>query len=197
VINAATTNTLLALNKGTRSGSIFDLNAFKIYVDGNLVYQPCLKIPYTLSKTGSKIVDSIYRDRVTDMYEQFGYAPYYTLDTTNSNYTIPKGEVYGMVNKLVPTLVAPDYSKPVSLTYSSGLVMDNDGWLEVQIQSSEATANPYVSINGSIICRTSVNSNGDLNRDTAMMVVRKGDVITSGGYTDDTAIVLTYYPFKV
>lgn len=174
-----------------------DLNAFKVYVDGDLVYQPCLKIPFTLSKTGAKIVDSIYRDRVTDMYEQYGYAPYYTLDTTNSNYTIPKGEVYGMVNKLVPTLVAPDYSKPVSLTYSSGLAMENDGWLEVQIQSSEATANPYVSINGSIICRTSVNSNGDLNRDTAMMVVRKGDVITSGGYSADTDIVLTYYPFKV
>ena len=186
-----------ATNYGSFNAGSIDLNAFKIYVDGNLVYQPCLKIPFTLSKTGAKIVDSIYRDRVTDMYEQFGYAPYYTLDTTNSNYTIPKGEVYGMVNKLVPTLVAPDYSKPVSLTYSSGLVMENDGWLEVQIQSSEATANPYVSINGSIICRTSVNSNGDLNRDTAMMVVRKGDIITSGGYSANTAIVLTYYPFKV
>ena len=69
-------------------GSI-DLNSFKIYVDGDLVYQPCLKIPYTESKTGSKIVDSIYRDRVNDMAEQFGFANYYTLqDEANGNYTV-------------------------------------------------------------------------------------------------------------
>ena len=63
---------------GVCDGSI-DLNAFKIYVDGNLVYQPCLKIPYTQTKDGKKIVDSIYRDRVEDEYGQAGFTPYYTL----------------------------------------------------------------------------------------------------------------------
>ena len=66
-----------------------DLNAFKIYVNGDLVYQPCLKIPYTLSKTGSKIVDVYARDRVNDMYEQFGSAPYYTLqEDSGINFTL-------------------------------------------------------------------------------------------------------------
>ena len=83
-------------------GSI-DLNSFKIYVDGNLVYQPCLKIPYTESKTGSKIVDSTYRDRVNDMYEQFGYAPYYTLSDTD--FTLPMGEIYGMMQKIAENSV--------------------------------------------------------------------------------------------
>ena len=70
------------------NGSI-DLNAFKIYVDGNLVYQPCLKIPYTQTKDGKKIVDSNYRDRVEDEYTQAGYTPYYTLDTeSRGNYTV-------------------------------------------------------------------------------------------------------------
>ncbi len=86
-------------------GSI-DLNLFKIYVDGNLVYQPCLKIPYTEAgngkgynaSTGSKVVQSIYRDRVSDMYEQFGYAPYYTL--SESDFTLPMGELYGMIENL-------------------------------------------------------------------------------------------------
>lgn len=78
-------------------GSI-DLNSFKIYVDDDLVYQPCLKIPFTESKTGSKIVNSIYRPRVNDMYEQFGYAPYYTLSDTD--FSLPKGEIYGMIEKL-------------------------------------------------------------------------------------------------
>ncbi|MCQ2957295.1 MAG: hypothetical protein MJ180_00160 [Candidatus Gastranaerophilales bacterium] len=71
------------------NGSI-DLNSFKIYVDGNLVYQPTLKIPYNQSKTGSKIVNAIYRDRVQDMYEQFGWANYYTLSDTD--FTVPMGE---------------------------------------------------------------------------------------------------------
>ena len=78
------------------NGSI-DLNAFKIYVDGDLVYQPCLKIPYTESKTGSKIVDAVYRDRVNDMAEQFGYAPYYTLSDTD--FTLPQVELYGNIQQ--------------------------------------------------------------------------------------------------
>ena len=79
-------------------GSI-DLNAFKIYVDGNLVYQSCLKIPYTESKTGSKIVNSVCRDRVNDMAEQFGYANYYTLDEDNGNFTLPQVELYGLIGQ--------------------------------------------------------------------------------------------------
>ena len=92
------TNFKLSNFSTTTQGSI-DLNAFKFYVDGNLVYQPCLKIPYTESKTGSKIVQSVYRDRVSDMYEQFGYAPYYTLDEDNGNFTLPMGEIYGMLER--------------------------------------------------------------------------------------------------
>ena len=80
------------------AGSI-DLNSFKIYVDGNLVYQPCLKIPYTQSKTGSKIVDVAYRDRVIDIYEQEGQAGYYTIDEPNKNFTLPMGEIYGMIGQ--------------------------------------------------------------------------------------------------
>lgn len=76
--------------------SSLDLNSFKIYRDGDLVYQPCLRVPYTQSKTGSKIVDGVYRYRVQDVYEQFAAAPYYTLDETNNNFTLPMGEIYGM-----------------------------------------------------------------------------------------------------
>ena len=77
-------------------GSV-DLNSVQILNNGNLIYQPCLKIPYTLSKTGSKIVDAAYRDRVQDMYEQYGYAPYYTIDKENENFSLPMGEIYGMI----------------------------------------------------------------------------------------------------
>ena len=76
-----------------------DLNDIQVYINGNLVYQPCLKIPYTLSKTGSKIVDAAYRDRVQDVYEQYGYAPYYTIDEENENFTLPMGEIYGIIEQ--------------------------------------------------------------------------------------------------
>ena len=69
----------------------YDLNAFKVYVDDQLVYQPCLKIPYTQSKTGSKIVDGVYRDRVQDMYEQYGYTHYCTLGDTDFTLATCKG----------------------------------------------------------------------------------------------------------
>ncbi len=80
-----------------------DLNSIKVYSNGNLIYQPCLKIPYTLSKTGSKIVDVLARNRVQDAYEQLGEALYYTIDENNQNYTIPMGEVYGMLQSISKT----------------------------------------------------------------------------------------------
>jgi hypothetical protein len=83
-------------NNRVFNGSI-DLNAFKIYVNGDLLYQPCLKIPYTQSKTGSKVVNSTYRGRVNDMAEQFGYANYYTLDEDNGNFTLPQVELPGLI----------------------------------------------------------------------------------------------------
>ena len=96
-------NNTASLLTGCKEGTQADLNAFKVYVDGDLVYQPLLKIPYTESKTGSKIVDSIYRDRVTDMYEQYGYAPYYTLSDTD--FTLPMGDLYGMIENLKKLII--------------------------------------------------------------------------------------------
>lgn len=92
-------------------GSI-DLKQFSITVDGKEVFggnktgidtfvinNENTEIPYTQSKTGSKIVDVAYRDRVQDLYEQFGVAPYYTIDETNQNFTLPMGEIYGMIER--------------------------------------------------------------------------------------------------
>ena len=70
------------------TGSV-DLNSLKIYIDDDLRYQPCLKIPYTLVEDGKKIVDNVYRSRVEDEYNQAGYTPYYTLQSElGDNYTV-------------------------------------------------------------------------------------------------------------
>lgn len=68
-------------------------------IDGNTV-----TIPYTLSKTGSKIVDSTYRTQVNAVYNEYGYAPYYTLSDTD--FTLPMGEVYGMIERKMPNTTA-------------------------------------------------------------------------------------------
>lgn len=111
------------VNYGQVTGSI-DLNSFKIYVDGNLVYQPCLKIPYTLSKTGSKIVDVEYRDRVIDLYEQEGQARYFTIDETNKNFTLPMGEIYGMIEDS-----KKGYHPPLLSTMWSDHLLNDMSWL--------------------------------------------------------------------
>lgn len=82
-------------------GSI-GLKQFSIKVDGGTVFSgnqtgvdtytinnSIVTIPYTLSKTGSKIVDSAYRSQVSAVYQAFGYAPYYTLsENSKINYVI-------------------------------------------------------------------------------------------------------------
>ena len=85
-----------------------DLKSFAIWVDGVPVFNGNItgtdtineiQIPYTLSKTGSKIVDVAYRDRVQSLYSQTGEALYYTIDEPNQNFTLPMGEVYGMITQ--------------------------------------------------------------------------------------------------
>ncbi|MBQ1769074.1 MAG: hypothetical protein IIZ99_00020 [Turicibacter sp.] len=86
------TDLCLGYNYGDYS---INLNTLKVHIAENLVYQPCLKIPYTESKTGSKIVNAVYRGRVNDMASQFGYANYYTLSDTD--FTLPQVELYGLI----------------------------------------------------------------------------------------------------
>ena len=98
---ASTPFTTLSLRIGANNAvylkDSFDLNNLKIYVDDKLVYQPCLKIPYVISITGSKVADRSSLSRIIDIYEQYGYAPYYTV--TNTDFTLPQGELYGMITR--------------------------------------------------------------------------------------------------
>jgi len=110
------------------TGSI-DLNALKIYVDGNLVYQPCLKIPYTKGSEqyGGKYVNAQYLPRVKDAYEQGLANDYFTLDEVNGTYTLPMGNLYGMIEKL--NQLAKDEIGLPKATLSNTL-NDNEIWLE-------------------------------------------------------------------
>lgn len=116
------------------NGSI-DLNAFKNYIYGNLVYQPCLKIPYIRANEHSRVVDVAYRDRVQDLYEQTGEALFYTIDEQNQNFTLPAGDIYGMItkNREILDIVYP-IGRP--MPEENNVLLDNEVWLE------GATVNP-------------------------------------------------------
>lgn len=113
--NLFNSSRLIAIGAGSwqpYTGSI-DLKQFSITVDGQEVFNgnktgvdtytigsDTITIPYKVSKTGSKIVDSSLRPEVEAVYEDQGYAPYYTLDETNGNFTLPMGEIYGYITRL-------------------------------------------------------------------------------------------------
>lgn len=70
------------------TGSI-DLNSFQIYVNDELVYQPCLRIPYNKTNAGVKISNINYRDRIEDCYTYYNTANYFIIDEENELYQIP------------------------------------------------------------------------------------------------------------
>lgn len=83
-----------------------DLNAFRIFVDYENyeedvpTYQPCLCIPYTLSKFGVKIVDGIYAERTLDCYNQFRTGNYFILDEENQQFRLPFDSPNGLNHTL-------------------------------------------------------------------------------------------------
>ena len=80
-------------------------NAYKNDVDYITANGVKKEIPYTLTRTGSKIVSAEYREFLTTFYEENGYTNYFTIDEENKNYTLPMGEIYGkLVDKDLSTL---------------------------------------------------------------------------------------------
>lgn len=99
----------------------------KIGIDTYTINSSTVTIPYTLSKTGSKIVDAEYRTQVSSVYNEFGYAPYYTLSDTD--FTLPQGELYGMYNKSLSGTM-PDYKNGISIgtTVGTEYTAPSDGY---------------------------------------------------------------------
>lgn len=91
----------------------YDLKRFDIFDNGTNIFSGKktgvdiindIEIPYTQSKTGSKIVDAQYKDRVEDAYTTNGEAIYYVLDKEKSTVQLPKGDIYGMITKINDTI---------------------------------------------------------------------------------------------
>ena len=79
-----------------------------------------------------KIVDAVYRDRVQDMYEQFGYTPHYTL--SESDYTlatIPNIEPFidgDWVDCNIVLDAGATYPTTADITYDLSSYIPDDGY---------------------------------------------------------------------
>lgn len=116
----------------------YDLNQLKVYVDGQLVYQPGLKIPYTQTKDGKKIVDDIYRNRVEDEYVQAGYTPYYTLNTSNPKNFVVHGSLTVSDNWVVSGFSAGNF-----IVTGQSLPIDKDFVLNVEYEITQGFLTKY------------------------------------------------------
>ena len=185
-----TQSPLLGEGNTTTNWTTYDLNTYKFYIEDELVWQPCLKIPYTESKTGSKIVDAAYRDRVQDMYEQFGYAPYYTIDEENENFTLPMGEIYGMIERKNNELNNPfslfDYKYADAPIYNMSWLQANGNWYAKSV---------YVSAYEALV----VENNSDITAGTTTTLPSGGSYtkrglsvkVSTDEYTDTDFVINT------
>lgn len=160
-----------------------NLNHCKISSSKGDKYYPCVYIPYSESNTGSKIADFTYRLPVQYAYEINGFAPYYTIDEVTRNFTLPLGELYGIVNtttdkkvaelqNAVTSLIMPDYENGISITVNTDYTAPSDGWVGIYANNSGGT----FTINGEQMGY--VNQNGS-NNDAVFTIfpVAKDDVV--------------------
>jgi hypothetical protein len=74
--------------------------------DSYTVNGSTVTIPYEVTSGGAKIANSAYRTAIQSVYAENGFAPYYTIDETNQNFTLPMGDLYGMLQKLSDRITA-------------------------------------------------------------------------------------------
>ena len=90
-----------------------------------------MKIPYTESKTGIKVVDSTYLDRVKDVYDQHYLERYYTADeTTQTVYEYPLfrdsmhayefDEGFDQSIKKVGVMISPEFTETTDVNMVKG-----------------------------------------------------------------------------
>lgn len=128
---------------------VIDLNATRVYVNGKLVYQPCLRIPYTLTKDGKKIVEYQHRHRVEDEYKQAGFTPYYMLNTIERANFANFGDV-----SIDTDWVASGFDANSYLERSTDFSITNELRIKTKVKYSTVAnsspypqAKPFVSIN--------------------------------------------------
>ena len=103
-------------HKGDETVEVYnDLNKFRVYNRGKLVYRPLFRIPVTISKFGVKFVDAKYRWMADEAYNIHNAGHMYIIDEENKTITLPLNDIYSLIQKEYET--RPIYGK--GLKYDS------------------------------------------------------------------------------
>ena len=177
---------------GSYMKGIIDLKDFYVTVNGNQIFNgnitgidtytinsQTVSIPYTLCKTGSKIVESSYRTQVAEVYSQEGNTPYYTLSDTD--YTLPQGELYGMIQNAYQNGFLDDANGitmgfPLTPTTTpSTFTAPSAGWAYIYGDRQSSGGSLITYKNGHIVAHWAAYSSFG---SSVLIPVSKGDVIS-------------------
>ena len=64
------------------------------------MYQPCLVIPYVLSKDGTKVTSGEYEGRITNCYSQYHTGNYFVLDEVTNKFRLAYDSPNGLNHTL-------------------------------------------------------------------------------------------------
>jgi len=188
----------LNLYIGNNASNItIDLNTILVYTDGDFVYQPCLKIPFVWSKTGSKVVNDYYKIRVKDLYKLEGLAPYYVIDEANKKFQLPQGELYGMLGKAYKRGF-PGYASGISKT--SAWTADSDGFVFCKFENVTDSLDYSVTINSQSVGNYKLVDSSASSTGSIFVPISKGDVFSLDINSNPNSVTADYtvkfYPIK-
>lgn len=185
------------------SNGVNILNYNQTGIDTYTINGSTVTIPYTLSKTGSKIVDSAYRTDVETVYNNQGYVRYYTLNE-GVNYTLPTPPDKGYLPNLSWVLnnmnSTPDYSASITMDLNnSDFTAPTKGVIVLAGYTTGGTnigGILRISINSNIVYTNATNPTGYTYFDLCLPV-DSGDVINLLTITTPATInTQKFFPLK-
>lgn len=112
---------IIDLSKTGIQGTNVDVGFQKRATDTYNINGQTVQIPYKLSKTGSKICHYTYRSRVLNVYQYEGASSYFTINGITNEFSMPCGELYGMIST-VDSAVNAITSSILSAIYPIGAI---------------------------------------------------------------------------
>ena len=169
-----------------------NLKYFQIYAEDDLILQSYLEIPYTWSKTGSKVVDAYYKDRLGYLYLQTGSAPYYMIDEENTAFALPYGEIYGMIRSAGNNFSKPNYASGVSIT--APFTAYSGGWIGVKCEYFYNGAGMTCFIDDEVVARFAGGASSSSSYGV-MVPIQIGETLTlqKQSWQADTEVKFKFY----
>lgn len=185
------------------SNGVNILNYNQTGIDTYTINGSTVTIPYTLSKTGSKIVDSSYRADIETVYNNQGYVRCYTLNE-GVNYTLPTPPDKGYLPNLSWVLnnmnSTPDYSAGITMDLGNSDFIAPTKGVIVLVGYTTGGTNVggilRISINSNVVYTNATNPTGYTYFDLCLPV-DSGDVINLLTITTPATInTQKFFPLK-